>query len=218
MIYKIQNLFKDRVDAADQLIKILPIDKMVAESWFIIATSLGGVPIANIIAKALRAECDLMFTEKILAPLNKDCEIAIVTESEEVVIHEELVKCFEIELDYVFAVAKELKKNVITKKILTYKNDRPLANLSDKNVLLVDEGLNTGLTMMACIKTAINLGAKSVSVAVPVLPEATIVDIELIADDLYCVHKIGHFVSIDTYYENLEEIKLENLQKGKICQ
>lgn len=218
MIHQVKNLFRDREDAANQLLKILPIEKMSNEVWLIIASSANGLPVAKILAQKLNAECDLMLSEKILAPLNRDCEIAIVTESEEVVIHEELVKAFDIELDYIFAIAKELKKKVISKKIESYKNNRVISDLVDKNVLLVDEGLNTGLTMMACIKTAINLGAKSVSVAVPVIPEATISDIESIADDLYCVHKLAHFVSIDLYYENLEEIKLENLQKGKLCQ
>lgn len=218
MIDGIKVYFNDRDDAAEQLIKILPIDKMSSEPWFILSISINGISIAKKIAKVLNAECSIIFSQKILAPLNKDCEIAIVTESEEVVIHEELVKSFEIELDYIFDMAKKLNKNIISKLIEEYKPNEVLNDLKDKNVLLVDEGLHSGLTMMACIKTAINLGAKSVSVAVPVIPHATIGDIESIADDLYYVYKLPHFVSIKSYYKELPTIKLENLQKGNICQ
>ena len=74
---------------------------------------------------------------------------------------------------------------------------------------------NTGLTMMACIKSIINEKAKSICVAVPVLPEVTINDIETIADDLYYVQAPAHFISIDFYYETFEEIKLEDIEKLK---
>jgi putative phosphoribosyl transferase len=67
--------------------------------------------------------------------------------------------------------------------------------------------------MMACIKSAINQGAKSVSVAVPVLPLAIVADIESIADDLYCVEAPAHFVSIDFYYKNLDEVDFETIMK-----
>lgn len=210
--------FRDRDDAAKQLLNILPIEKMKGETWNIIASSPNGIPIAKELAKVLNAKCDLMLSEKIFAPLNRDCEVAIVTESEEVVIHEELVRSFEIDLDFIFEVAKELRKKIISKKLEVYKNNQQISDFAGQNILLVDEGLNTGLTMMACIKTAINLGAKSVSVAVPIIPNATINDIESIADDLYFVHKVNHFVSIDSYYKNLEEINLENLLKGNVCQ
>jgi putative phosphoribosyl transferase len=69
--------------------------------------------------------------------------------------------------------------------------------------------------MMACIKTAINLGAKSVSVAVPILPTASINTIESIADDLYFVKNLDHFIDIEFYYDELEEITYEEIRKDK---
>lgn len=208
-----KKFFKDRIDSAKQLIDVLPIDNMKLEKWIVIATSSSGVPIAYEIKKELDSEFDFMFTEKVFAPNNNECEIAIVTESEEVVIHEEVVKAFEISLDYIYSEAKQIYHDKITAHIKRYRDDEQIIDMHEKNVLLVDEGLNTGLTMMACIKTAINLGAKSVSVAVPILPEVTVGDIESIADDLYFAKVVPHFVSIDFYYENLEEITLEDIKK-----
>ena len=66
----------------------------------------------------------------------------------------------------------------IAKYKVKYRNNLDIMDLENRNVLLVDEGLNTGLTMMACIKSVINKNAKSVFVAVPVLPEVVIHDIE----------------------------------------
>ncbi len=205
--------FKNRKEAAALLLDVLPSDTMKFEDWIVIATSAGSVPIAYELSQVLKSSFDFMFSHKIEAPNNEECEIAIVTESEEVVIHEELVKAFDISLDYVFSKSRNVYENEVLKYIQKYRKGDKLANLHNKNVLLVDEGLNTSLTMMACIKTAINLKAKSVSVAVPILPTVSAPIIESIADDLYYVKKLDHFVSIDFYYEELEEITFERIKR-----
>jgi len=198
-------LFKDRHDSAKQLIDILPIDNMLQEEWIVTSSSSGGIDIAVEVAKVLNATAtDVIITEKIFTPNNNSCEIAIISETEELVVHEELMKSFDLKLNDIFIDAKEIYNSKIKNYIKTYRDGKSLEDVSNKNVLIVDEGLNTGLTMMACIKTMINLGAKSVSVAVPILPESIIGDIEAIADDLYFKHSIPHFVSIDFYYEKLE--------------
>lgn len=212
MIVK-KNIFKNRQDSFEQLCKILPIDQMKQEAWIVLATSAGGVPIALSLAKVLNAEFDFIFTEKIYAPKNEECEIAIVTETGEIVIHEELMRSFELDLDEIYKSANDkYETNVLNYKKL-YRENLDIINLQSANVLLVDEGLNTGLTMMACIKSVINEKAKSICVAVPVLPEVTVADIETIADDLYFVEAPAHFVSIDFYYEELEAVGFEDIKK-----
>lgn len=208
-----KNLFKDRNEAFKQLCGVLPIDQMKQENWIVLATSAGGVPIALQLVKELHADFDFIFTEKVFTPKNDDCEIAIVTETGEIVIHEELMRSFSLELDKIYKEANEKYKDKVLKYKAEYRNNSDIIDLEGANVLLVDEGLNTGLTMMACIKSVINMKAKSICVAVPVLPEVTVNDIETIADDLYYVEAPAHFVSIDFYYEKLEKIDLENIKQ-----
>ena len=160
--------FKNREVAAYRLLDVLPIDSMKLEDWTVIASSYGGFEIAKIIANTLNGKFDIMFSEKIFAPNNEDCEIAVVTEHEEVLIHEELVKAFDISLDYVYSKSKQVFDESITRKVNRFRHGEKIEKLENKNVLIVDEGINTGLTMMACIKTAINLKAKSISVATPI--------------------------------------------------
>ncbi|XPV53915.1 MAG: hypothetical protein ACNI3H_02440 [Halarcobacter ebronensis] len=93
---------------------------MKLEDWTVFATSYGGDPIAKIIANKLRGNFDLLLSSKIMAPNNEDCEIAIVTESEEVVIHEELVKSFEISLDFIFSKSKQIYDNELSKTVSNY--------------------------------------------------------------------------------------------------
>lgn len=205
--------FKNREVAAYRLLDVLPIDSMKLEDWTVIASSYGGFEIAKIIARALNGKFDIMFSEKIYAPNNEDCEIAVVTEHEEVLIHEELVKSFDISLDYVYSKSKQIFDDTLTQKVKRFRHGEKIKRLEGKNVLIVDEGINTGLTMMACIKTAINLKAKSISVATPVLPTASIPTIDSIADDLYFVKKLDHFVSINFYYDSLDDVSFEDIEK-----
>ena len=206
-------LFKNREDSSNKLLDILPISDMSQEEWIVLATSSGGVPLAFDLANKLDALFDFMFTCKINAPKNDECEIAIITETQEIIIHEELMKAFNISIDDIYDIAKKQYNTNIQHYIKKYRDGKSIISMQNKNVLFVDEGLNTGLTMMACIKSAISAGAKSVVVAVPILPEVTTHDLESIADDLYYVKAPAHFVSIDFYYENLEDIDLKMIQK-----
>ncbi len=211
---KIDNLvFKDRKEAFQRLYDILPSANMITEDWIILAISAGGVPIALELSKKLSAEFDYFFTEKVYTRKNNECEIAIITETKEIVIHEELMKAFDLQLESIYQEANDVYLNDIQDFKRKYRANKNVTSLTNKNVLIVDEGLNTGLTMMACIKSVINKKAKSICVAVPVLPEATINDIETIADDLYYVQAPPHFVSIDFYYENLDEVEFEEIEK-----
>ena len=205
--------FKNREVAAYRLLDVLPIDSMKLEDWTVISSSYGGFEIARIVAKALNSKYDMMFSEKIFAPNNEDCEIAVVTEHEEVLIHEELIKAFDISLDYVYSKSKKVYEESIINTVNKFRHGEKIQEFENKNVLIVDEGINTGLTMMACIKTAINLKAKSISVATPILPTASIPTIESIADDLYFIKKLDHFVSINFYYDSLDDVSFEDIEK-----
>jgi len=213
---KIDNIiFSDRIEATKMLYSVLPTEDMKKEQWIILAISAGGVPIALDLAKKLNAKFDYLFTKKIFTKNNNECEIAIITETQDIVVHEELLKSFSLDLENIYDESKDMYLTDIQDYKAKYRDGLDIIDLANSNVLLVDEGLNTGLTMMACIKSVISKQAKSICVAVPVLPEVTINDIETIADDLYYVQAPAHFVSIDFYYEKLEQIELEDIEKLK---
>ena len=207
--------FKNREEAAKKLLEVLPIDSMRLEKWIIISVSNGGYEIAKIIAKELDAKYEIMFNEKIYAPNNDDCEIAVVTELEDVLIHEELVKSFDIDLNYIYSKSKIIYEDIIRPKIISFKAGVRLDDLEGKNILIVDEDINIGLVMMACIKTIINQKVKSISVATPILSTASIKAIDSITDDLYYIKSLDHFIEAEYYYETLEELTYEDINRIK---
>jgi len=210
MAIKTIEKFKDREEAAAQLIAKLD-PSMLLENWFILATSYGGLPLARYISQNLGYKYDILFSEKIYSSVNNECEIAIITETNEVIIHEELLESFEIKIGDIFDEAQKIYNNEILTNIKRFRNSKKL-DFKDRNILFVDEGVNTGLTMMACIKSAIILGARSVCIAVPILPTVTAQEISARADDLYFIKEVDHFVDIEFYYNNLEIITKQDIK------
>ena len=198
--------FENRESATKELLKVMPIENMLKERWIVLAVSLESINMAKTISKTLNGDFDFIFTEKIKTFNNNDCNIAIISETSDIIINEELKKAFGISTKDIYESANNKYKIKIVEHKAKYRNSLDIIDLEDKNVLLIDEGLNTGLTMMTCIKSVINQKAKSVCVAVPILPEIIIDDIEEIADDLYYVYSPKHFVSINFYYKSLEKI------------
>lgn len=215
IVSKDKIFFKDRKEAAKQLLEVLPLDSMRLEEWIVISSSYGGYEIAKIVAEALNAKYEIMFNEKIYAPNNDECEIAVVTELEEVLIHEELVKSFDINLDLIYMYSKEIFENKIRPNIFKFRAGERLQKLHGKNVLIVDEDVNVGLVMMACIKTIINQKVKSISVATPILSTTSIKAIDAITDDLYYVKNLDHYIEGNFYYENLNSLTIEDIEKIK---
>ena len=199
-------IFDSRADAAIKLLDILPKEKMQNDSWLIVCISTQAIPLANIVAQKLNLNYDLLFCEPICAPNNKDCIIGMVSETEEIVLHNELVESFAINLDFIYGEAHRQYEEKILPSVYKYRKGDLIGSLSDKNVLLIDEGCETGMTVMAAVKTIINGGAKSVAYATPLLSVDVAHSLEPVTDEIFFVHKISNFVDVEFYYQMLKEL------------
>jgi len=108
--------FEDREDAARQLISTLPMELFEENDPVVIAVSEGGVYFADQIAKAVKCQMDILLTGTILAPNNPELPIAMISETEEVVMHKALIDSFEISEDYVYGEAQRK----YDEEVLTY--------------------------------------------------------------------------------------------------
>lgn len=199
-------IFENRVDATNKLIEILPKEQMQEDNWLLVSVSTQGVPIANEIAKKLHLNYDLLFCEPIFAPNNKECTIGMVSETEEIVINSALVSSFEINLDFIYGEAHRQYEEKILPKVYKYRKGDLIGSLKGKNVLLIDEGCETGMTVMAAVKTVIHGGAKSVAYATPIISNDVAVSLEPVIDEMFAVNKIADYVDVDFYYMMLKEL------------
>ena len=85
--------------------------------------------------------------------------------------------------------------------------------MKDQIVLLVDEGSETGMKFMTALKTILAMGPKAVYIAVAVLPSDTLDLLEPFADDIFFLYDIDDYVETTLYYEELEKVEEEKLEK-----
>lgn len=210
-VYK--DILKDRYDAAIKLKDVIPMQKFKDESWEIVAVSKGGLELGSMIKERLKNNIEFLFSESILAPNNNECEIARVSEMEEIVINEELVSAFEIQYDYIYGEARRKHEENILSYIYKYRKGEPFVLKTDKVVLLVDDGSETGMKFMTALKTILSQKPKAVYIAVPVLPTDVLEQLEPFADEIFFLHDIDDYVETELYYEVLEDIEDEKVEK-----
>ena len=133
----------------------------------------------------------------------------MVSETKESVNHHEVETYVEINLDFIYSEANRKYEEKILKSVYKFRKGELISSLRDRHVMFVDEGCETGLGVLTCIKTAINCGAKSVYFASPVMPTNVITELDAVVDDVYTVYKILNFVNVDFYYEKQEEVSFE---------
>jgi putative phosphoribosyl transferase len=183
------------------------------ENWKIVSVSKGGLVLGSLIKDKFENSIDFLFSESIMAPNNNECEIARVSETEEIVINENLVSSFEIKYDYIYGEAHRKHEEKILSYIYQYRKGRHFASMKDEIVLLVDEGAETGMKLMTALKTVLSQKPKAVYIAVAVLPTDVLDLLEPFADDVFFLHDIDDFVETSLYYEELPKVDEETIEK-----
>jgi len=187
--------------------------KLKDEDWNIIAVSKGGLDLGYRIRGRLHNPLDFIFSEAIMAPQNHECEIARVSEHEEIVINEQLVNSFAIQYDYIYGEAHRKYEEDILSYIYQFRKGRHFASMQDKVVLLVDEGSETGSKFMTALKTILSMKPKAVYIAVAVLPTDVLELLESFVDDIYFLYDIDDYVETSLYYKEFEEIDDQKIEK-----
>ncbi len=203
--------FENRADATIKLLDILPKERLIKEKWLLISLTTQSIPIVNMVADKLNLDYDLLFCEPINAPNNKECKIGMVSETEEIVLNDALVDSFGINLDFIYSEAHRKYEEKILPKVYKFRKGDLIGSLKDKRVLLMDEGCETGMTVMTAIKTVISEKAKSVAYAAPVLSNDVANALEVVTDEIFCVHKITNFVDVGFYYKSIEELNAQSI-------
>lgn len=205
--------FEHREDASLQLIDVLGLDLLPGQETVVIGVSEGGVFFADKIAKKIDAKMDILLTEAIVAPNNSELAIAMISETGEVVMHKALVDAFDIHEDYVYAQAARKYDDEVLSYVYKYRKGTELLSLEGKYVVLADECIETGLTMMVALKSVIARGAKNIYIATPILDKAVYQNLLTVCDGVFCPHKIQDYISIEYYYKDFEALSFEEIEE-----
>jgi putative phosphoribosyl transferase len=201
--------FLDRQDAGRQLAKALK-EYADAKETLVIALPRGGVVVGYEVAQALHLPLDIVCPRKIGAPFNPELAIGAITETGEAILSQDLVQSFRIPESYL-KEAMEREKKEAALRLKNYRKKRSSRQLKGKRIILVDDGLATGSTMRAAIKTIRAEEAKELIMAIPVSPPDTLQRLKSEVDRTICLHAPSAFYAVGQFYESFGQTSDEEV-------
>ena len=194
-------LFKNRQEAGALLAKKLK-DYKDSKDTIVLALPRGGVSVAYPIAKELNLPLSLFFTKKIPSPYNKEVAIGAISENNLLWLNKYAIDTFGISKDYIDKKSIEILKNINDKKRL-YGVSK--IDVKDKNVILVDDGIATGASVILASNALKKEGAKEIIVASPVAPS----DIkQTLCEQFKCaiLHYDDNLIAVGRFYEDFHQL------------
>lgn len=192
------HLFSNRLEAAERLIPILR--EYADDHSILLAIPRGAVPMGFAIANALHIPFDIILVKKISSPGNPELAVGSVSIDGRVVDPE-----FAVRKGYIDRETKRLQA-LLREREAFFRNHHPAASLRDKTVILVDDGMATGNSMVSAIQAVRQQHPSKVIVAIPVSAADALEKVRRLADDVLCLHAPISFRAVADYYEDFTQV------------
>lgn len=191
-------MFKDRIEAGNLLAAQLSSYK--SDQGLVFAIPKGGVPLAYVVAKELGFPMEIVFTKKIGHPNNKEYAIGAASLNDYFVIPH-----YDVSEKY---IQEELK--VVREKLRhmhdKFMDDHKSESLNGKTVIIVDDGMATGNTVLSTISLIKKENPAKIIVAVPVASQSALQMVSKEADEVIALKTPPDFSGVGVYYENFNDV------------
>ena len=182
------------------------------KSVIVLGLPRGGVPVAFEIAQFLNAPLDLMLVRKLGTPHFPELAMGAIASGDIKVLNTQVIRSYAISQDQINEVEQRERKE-LNRRAEAYRGLRPYPDLTDKTVILVDDGLATGATMHAAID-AVNLKKPSaIVVAIPVAPPESIHELRQKVDEVICPMQPTQLTSIGQWYEIFDQVSDDEVKE-----
>lgn len=192
-------MFRDRADAGHRLGALL--GRHRNEHPIVVAVPRGGVPVGFEVARALGAPLEIVVVRKLRAPDQPELGIGAVADGDhpDTILNQELIQLAGVSRDY---LALEIERQLaeIKRRQELYRQGRGAADLRGFTVILIDDGIATGGSIRAALRSVRRSGASKVILAVPVAPPDTIEALRTEADEIVCVATPDYLGAIGEFY------------------
>ncbi len=203
--------FHDRSQAGRDLAEKLT--RLTLDRPIVYALPRGGVPVAAECAKALDAPLDLVLVRKIGAPGQPELGIGALAEAGEkevVVINQRVADLTGASAAYIDQVKKS-ERDELARRGRVYFQGRVRTDPAGRDAVLVDDGLATGSTAQAAVRSLKARGAAKVVLAIPVAPPDTLEKLEAEADTVVCLLAPRYFNSVGQWYADFHQLEDEEV-------
>lgn len=194
-------MFEDRKDAGEKLAKALA--KYKDKDVLVLSIPRGGVEVGYQVAKYLNAEFSLIVTRKLPFPDNPESGFGAVAEDGSTFIYESYT--YYLSEETIKKIIREQKQE-IKRRIDVLRKGRPLPDVQNKTVILIDDGIAMGSTMSASIKLCKNRKAKKIVVAAPVSGEEMADKLGKMVDEVVILERPRFFQAVAQVYRNWYDV------------
>lgn len=196
-------MFQDRFDAARQLVAKLQ-DYKNNTNVVVLAIPRGGLELGSVLAKELHVPLDVVLVKKIGFPLNPEYAIGAVGLTHEIINHG-----VEMNLSLVDYIKQEIPRlrELLKERAKQYHGEKKPISLHGKTVIIVDDGVATGSTLMAALAIIKQEEPAKIVVALPVGPRDTITKLQGQADEVVCVLVPQEFRGVGQFYRNFDQVE-----------
>jgi putative phosphoribosyl transferase len=178
----------------------------------VLALPCGGVPVAAEVAKTLKAPLDIFVVRKLRFPDHLDLTIGAIATGGVRVTNRDVVEAWQIPELVIDAVAAK-EQEELTRLERTYRGDLPRQELQGKTVILIDDGIATGSTMLAAVAALRQLHAARIIVGAPVIAGSTYYRIRQAADDVAAVIVPEEFHSVGEWYVDFSQTSDDEIHR-----
>ena len=181
------------------------------EDVVVLALPRGGVPVAAEVAKRLNAPLDVFVVRKLGLPGHPELAMGAIASGGVRVFNGEVVNALRIPDEVIDAVSgQELIE--LQRREKAYRADRPPLDVEGKTVIVVDDGVATGSTMLAAVAALRQLNAARIVVAAPVIAASTFSEMKRAADEVAAVLVPEHFYAVGQWYEDFSQTSDEEVR------
>jgi putative phosphoribosyl transferase len=207
-------LFQDRKHAGEELVKVLDnviISNNKKEQMVVLAIPRGGIIIGDVIASYFQCNLDIVVSRKIGAEFNPELAIGAVMPDNSYFINERITNLIPSQSQNYIENQLKIEKKEIDRRLIEFRGSKQYNDkLKGKDVLLVDDGIATGATIIAAARWIKNKhDCKSLIVAVPVAPatnKATIDDLKDVASNVIISHVVEEFYGVGQFYNRFDQV------------
>lgn len=204
--------YRDRAEAGRILAEGVSARYGNRPNGIVLGLPRGGVPVAFEVARALHAALDLFLVRKLGVPGHEELAMGAVASGGVRVLNEQVVGTLRIPPSVIEAVAAwELEE--LQRRERAYRGDRPPPDVRGKTVILVDDGLATGATMLAAVKAVRQQEPARTVVAVPVAAPDTCQLLRTEVDDVVCAVTPEPFYAVGMWYEDFSQTTDEEVRE-----
>lgn len=201
--------FLDREEAAQLLCAKL--GKYRGLNPLVLAIPRGGVPVGAVIAEDLGGQLDVVLAHKLRAPHSPETAIGAITESGRCILSD-TARMIDADAGYLNR-EKEFQLKTLEHRRVAFEKVRPRIDRKDRIVIVVDDGLATGLTMSAALQEVGLASPKKLICAVPVAAEDAAAKIAPTVDEFVCLFRSEDFFSVGQFYQWFDQVSDEEAQR-----